>query len=99
MIKRFMERLFPPHLVEYIPGAKFLAGVLTALGIAALQALTNANIDTSVIGVPINEGTITTVAGLLAVYLWPATEVSDIESELASFPEPLGVDVGDDTEL
>lgn len=99
MIKRFLKRLFPPHLVEYTPGAKFLAGVFTALGVAGLQALTNANIDTTVIGITIDQNTITTVAGLLAVYLWPATEVSDIESELASFPEPLGVDVGDNTEL
>jgi len=96
MIKRFLERVFPPNLVDYVPGQKFLAGVFTAVGIAALQALTNAEIDTSVIGIPITDGTVTTVAGLLAVYLWPTTENSSIENELASFDEPLGVDPGDD---
>ena len=96
MFKRFISRLLPPHLVAYIPGKKFLAGVFTAAGIAGLQALTNAEIDTSVIGIPLNEGTITTVAGLLAVYLWPETEDSTVESELASVDEPLGVDPGDD---
>lgn len=98
MVKDFLKKVFPPDLVEYIPGAKFLAGVFTAAGIALLQVLTNANVDTTVIGIPINEGTITTVAGLLAVYLWPTTENSSIENELASFDEPLGVDPGDSIE-
>lgn len=95
MIKRFVEKLFPPELVAYIPGAKFLAGLFTAAGIALLAALTSANIDTSVVGIPITEGTVTTVAGLLAVYLWPESEDADMEAELAAVPEPLGVDPGD----
>lgn len=95
MIKRFFNKLFPPELVAYVPGQKFLAGLITAGGLAVAAALTSANIDTSVIGIPINEGTITTVAGLAAVYLWPETEDSTIESELAAVDEPLGVDPGD----
>lgn len=82
MIRRFFAKLFPPTLVSYIPGAKLLAGVFTALGLLGLKALTDANIDTSVIGIPLNEGTIAVVASLLAVYMWPTEGEDDIPPEL-----------------
>lgn len=87
-----LKKLFPPDLVDYIPGQKLIAGVVVAIGMGIIGWLANLGVDTSVVG--IDAGVVAVFASLLAVYLWPETEAAEVESELASVDEPLGIDPG-----
>jgi hypothetical protein len=68
-VRRFLARLFPPELAQYVPGSKLVAGVILA-ALAALGVGGDAVVELPLVG----EVPVTLLALGLGVYLYPPAE-------------------------
>jgi len=68
-VRDFLQRLFPPELSSYIPGAKLVAGVILAVA-SAVGIGADANVALPVVG----DVDVSTLALGIGVYLFPSKQ-------------------------
>lgn len=95
MIRDFLSRLFPPDLLDYIPGPKLIAAVIAYVIAEAFGA------NGDVVTLPVvGEINVHEIATILAFYLWPddGDVEDDLEDDLLDAEPDLVLDENDEIE-